>query len=44
MIEIAESRGCGEEIDWLAVMMREASISMMLLLAGLSHAVSVAER
>src|SRR6185369_8022886 len=30
MIEIAESRGCGEETDWLAVMMREASISMML--------------
>ena len=34
----------GEETDWLAVMMREASISTMLLLAGLSQAVSVAER
>jgi hypothetical protein len=34
----------GEETDWLAVMMREASISTMFLLAGLSQAVSVAER
>jgi hypothetical protein len=34
----------GEETDCLAVMMREASISTMLFLAGLSQAVSVVER
>ena len=33
-----------EETDWLDVMTREASISTMLLLVGLSQAVSVAER